>query len=167
MAAQKFLGVVSGEITQIASVDSSAGAGDGGKLVALDSTGKINPNMYDSGDSYETYTASGALSAGDFVNIFNDSGTAKVRKASSTSGFPAHGYVTAAVSDAASANVYSLDGVNSSLSGLTVGAVYWLSATGSVSTTPVVDTAGYVNQKIGIAKSATELRTDDYGYVIM
>lgn len=167
MAAQKFLGVVSGEITQIASVDSSVGAGDGGKLVALSSTGKINPNMYESGDSYETYTASGALSAGDFVNIFNDSGTAKVRKASSTSGFPAMGFVKVAVSDSGSANVYALDGVNASLSTLTVGSTYWLSTNGGASTTPVVDSAGNINQKLGIAVSATELRTDDFGYVVM
>ena len=61
---------------------SSVGAGDAGKVVALDGSGRIDPTMMPVGLGADTASiqASEALSAGDFVNIWN-SGGARVRKA--------------------------------------------------------------------------------------
>lgn len=115
--------------------------------------------------------ASEALDAGDFVNIFDDAGTAKVRKADNSNGRSADGFVTAAVTGAADATVHPLDGVNAAMTALSPGKEYWLGTAGDVIETPLDETdplnANKISQQLGKALSATELRTDDYGYVIL
>jgi len=99
MAAHKFLKNNSGVITEEAAVDSSSGAGDAGKIPALDSAGKLNANMMPTGVDIEvsTITASEDLSGGDFVNVWESTG-AKARKAdATTAGKEATGFVLAAV----------------------------------------------------------------------
>lgn len=55
-----------------------------------------------------TIAASESLSAGDFVNIWSDAGTPKVRKAdASTSGKEAVGFVLSAVTSGSQATVYT------------------------------------------------------------
>ena len=86
----------------------SAGAGDSGKLVALDGSGRIDSTMMPVGIGADTatITTSEALSAGDFVNVWDSTG-AKVRKADATvSGKEAHGFVLSAYGSSASATVY-------------------------------------------------------------
>jgi hypothetical protein len=65
--------------------------------------------------------------------------------------------------------VYPLDGINSNLSGLTPGVRYYLGTAGGVIATPLVETdagnVGSISQYLGYAKSATELVTNDDGYV--
>jgi len=60
--------------------------------------------------------------------------------------------------------------VNTAMTGLTVGAVYYLGTAGGV-ITPALDAtsaaAGSIDQKLGLATSATELATDDYDYVVL
>ena len=78
MAAKKFLRLVSGAITEIFGVQSSAGAGNAGDIVSLDDNGRIDPSMMPVGIAAPTaaITASEALADGDFVNVWNNSGTA-------------------------------------------------------------------------------------------
>lgn len=168
----KVLRRVSGRTEQYTPVQQSAGAADAGKIPALNAEGKLDPSMYDAGAGEQTLPvpASEALGAGKFVNLWNDGGTLKARLADNSNNRPADGFVKDAVSLAATATVYPLDAVNPSLTGLTVGADYYLGTAGGV-ITPALDAtsaaAGSIDQKLGKAKSATELVTDDYDYVVL
>ncbi|HEY3434245.1 MAG TPA: hypothetical protein VGK41_01195 [Solirubrobacterales bacterium] len=161
-----------GVTKQYTPVVASAGAADAGKIPALGPDGMLDPSLYEPGtDPTEPITASEALGAGKFVNKWNDAGTLKVRLADNSNGRPAHGFVRDAVSSAATATVYGLDAVNDALSGLTIAGTYYLGTAGGVIDTPLdptdVGNDGYIDQKLGIAKSATELATDDYDYVVL
>lgn len=171
--AQKFLVREGGKTKQKEATTTSAGAADAGKLPALNSAGKLDETLLPNGVGAATQIipASEALSAGVFVNIWSDAGAAKVRLADNSNGRPADGYVLTAVSPAANATVYPLDGTNSELSALTPGAEYWLGTAGAVTDTPLdennVANANKISQYIGKAKSATELITTDDGYVVL
>lgn len=145
--------------TIVNSKTSSAGAGDAGKVVALDGAGRIDSSMMPVGIGADTATivASEALSAGDFVNVWDDAGTIKVRKADATAaGKEADGFVLAAVSSAANATVY-FEGQNNQRSGLTLGARYFLSTTAGGVTTTAPTGSGNVVQYLGRAVSATAI----------
>lgn len=171
--AQSFLARVGGRLKQIAAIVTSAGAGDAGKIVALDGSGKLDASLLPSGIGANQVVApaSESLSAGDYINLFSDSGTLKARKADNSNGRPAHGYVEAAVSSAANATVKRLNTVNSHQTGLTEGNEYWLGTAGGVITAPLDATdaanANKVCQYLGIAKSATELVTVEEAPVVL
>lgn len=136
---------------------SSAGAGDSGKLVALDGSGRIDATMMPVGIGADTASiqASEALSAGDFVNIWN-SGGARVRKADATAaGKEAHGFVLAAVASGANATVY-FEGSNTGASGLTPGLVF-LQTTAGQAGAAAPSGSGNVVQRLGVATSATSV----------
>ena len=161
MAGNKFYKNASGVITEEASLQSSAGSGDAGKIVALDSTGKIDNSMMPTGIGADTkaITASEGLAAGNFVNLWSDAGTLKVRKADASGGAAKQvdGFVLAAVTSGNSATVY-FEGTNNQLSTLTLGSRYYLSGTtpgGATATAP--STAAYIIQYLGKAISATEI----------
>jgi hypothetical protein len=158
MAGDKFLYINAGTITEKVSNQASAGAGDAGKVVALDSTGRIDNTMMPVGIGADTatITASEALAAGDFVNVWNSTG-AKVRKAdASTSGKEAHGFVLAAVSSSASATVY-FEGTNTQVTGATAGVVYLSASTPGASTATAPSSTGQVVQRIGFATGTTAI----------
>jgi len=161
--AQGFIAVVSGKLKQVFGITASAGAGDAGKIPALDAGGKLDISFLPTGIGANTVpaTASEALSAGDFVNLFNNTGSLGVRKADNSNGRVAHGYVKAAVASAAAATVYRLNTTNDAKTGMTGGDEHWLGTGGATITTPLdpVTDAGKVMQYLGIAKSATELVT--------
>lgn len=173
MANQAFLARESGKTVQKRAVSQSAGAADAGKVPALDSAGRLDMTMMPVGvgPQVTVLPASEALDAGSYVNIWDDSGEAKVRKADNSNGRQADGFVLTAVTASGEATIYPPDGVNSALTGLTPGASYWLGTAGAVMATPLDATdsanANKVCQQIGKALSATELRTDDYGFVIL
>lgn len=135
----------------------SAGAADSGKLVALDANGRLSNTMMPVGFGEEitVVQASEALAAGDFVNIHNVSGAARVRKADAPTNKPAHGFVLAAVASGANATVYR-QGSNTARTGLTPASDYFLGTSGGVSTT-VPTTAGHIAQLIGVSVSATTI----------
>lgn len=138
--------------------NASAGAADAGKIAQLDAGGRLSETMMPTGIGADTTVrvASEALAAGDFVNIWNDSGVGKVRKAdATTAGKDAHGFVKTAVSSGANATVY-FEGTNDQVTGQTPGPVY-LSTTAGKSTTTAPSGSGNVVQRIGFATSATEV----------
>lgn len=140
------------------STTTSAGAGSSGKVVALDGSGRIDTTMMPVGIGADTATivASENLAAGDLVNVWNDAGTAKVRKADgTTAGKEAHGFVLSAVSSAASATVY-FEGTNTAVTGRTPGKQYLSTVAGSTTTT-APSGAGNVVQIVGFATSATTI----------
>ena len=159
MAGDKFLYYANGRAKEKAAIQSSAGAGDAGKIPALDASGRIDTTMMPVGIGADTktITASEALAAGAVVNVWQSTG-AKVRNADATAeGKEAIGFVLSSVSNGASATVY-FEGTITGLSGLTEGARYYLSAStpGAVTATPP-GSAGNVVQYIGTAISTTEL----------
>lgn len=157
MAGNKYLRNNAGVITEEASVQASAGAGDAAKIVALDASGKIDTTMMPVGIGADTatITASEALAAGDFVNVWNSTG-AKVRKAdATTSGKEAHGFVLSAVASGAAATVY-FEGTNTSVTGRTPGPQF-LATTAGTATSTAPSGAGNVVQRIGVATSTTAI----------
>lgn len=140
------------------STTSSAGVSSSGKVVALDGSGKIDSTMMPTGIGADTASvlASENLAAGDLVNIWNDTGTAKARKADATvAGKEAHGFVLSAVSSAASATVY-FEGTNTAVTGRTPGKQYLATTAGSTTVT-APSGAGNVVQIVGFATSATAI----------
>ena len=155
MAAKKFLRLINGVITEIFGVQTSAGAGNAGDLVSLDDSGRIDNSMMPVGIGADTstITASETLAAGDWVNVWNDSG-AKVRKAdATTAGKEAHGFVLAAVTSGNPATVY-FEGTNTQVTGQTPGPVYLQTTAGTGGAT-IPSASGNVVQSIGVAVSAT------------
>lgn len=156
--AQKVVRIDAGRLKEIEPNVTSAGAGDAGKLIALDAGGKIDSTLLPSGVGPETTSivSSENLAAGDWVNVWNDGGTPKVRKADATTvGKEANGFVLAGVTAPAAAAVYT-DGINNQVSGLTAG-YYWLSTTPGAETATAPSAAGNIVQILGRALSATEV----------
>ena len=156
--AEKFIELVNGEFVQNEGLVTSAGAGDAGKIPALDAAGKLDSTLMPSGIGADTKSilASETLAAGDFVNIYNNAGTPNVRKADNSNGRRAHGFVKAGAASGAQATVY-LDGSNTSVTGRTPGATQWLGTSGaSVETAP----SSGMSQQIGVAVLATDIKFD-------
>lgn len=146
-------GVLDSTITN--ATGTSAGAGSSGKLVALDGSGRIDSTMMPVGVGSDTYaiTTSEALTAGDYVNVWNSAGP-KVRKAdATTAGKEAHGYVLTGVASGATATVY-FEATNTSVTGQTAGVVFLSTTAGQGTTTPPT-TAGNIIQRIGFAVGTT------------
>lgn len=158
MAAKKLLRLVSGVITEVFGVQTSAGAGNAGDIVALRDDGTIDITMMPAGVGAQTKTvlASEALTAGNWVNVYNNAGTANVRKAdATTAGKECNGFVLSAISSGASGTVY-LSGTNNQVTGKTVGKLFLaITAGGDTATAP--SASGNIVQKIGYAVSATEV----------
>ena len=156
MAAKKLLRLIGGVITEVFGVQTSAGAANAGDLVALDDTGRIDNSMMPVGIGADTatITASETLAAGDWVNVWNDASTAKVRKAdATTAGKEVHGFVLSAVTGGNPATVY-FEGTNTQVTGQTPGPVY-LQTTAGMGGATIPSASGNVVQQVGVAVSAT------------
>ncbi len=151
----KYLTIESGDQVQELAINTSAGAADADKIIRTDAGGQIDPTFLPN-QEVTTLVSGENLAAGDIVNVYDDGGTPKVRKAdATTTGKEAWGFVKTGVTAPASATVF-FEGVVTGLTGLTAGKV-WLSTTaGQVTQTPVAAT-GNINQKVGVAISATEV----------
>lgn len=142
---------------EIASNNSSSGPGDANKIVSLNAAGEIDSTMIPSLEVLNLPTSE-TLAAGDYIYI-NGSGEATLASAAS-GGNAAIGYVKVAAVHPTTVDVY-FDGLNTALSGLTVGDQYFLS-----DTTPggITDTAPVGSNKIieslGWAINATTIQTN-------
>lgn len=133
--------------------------GHAGMSAILDSNGKWDISLMPDGVGAEVslLPAFEALSAGNFCNIFLDTGVGKARKAdNSTSAKSAHGFVLAAFGSGATATIYGISNKNHQLSGLTIGADYWLGTGGGVSATSPTANNSWV-QHLGVAETATRM----------
>jgi hypothetical protein len=140
------------------SVVESAGSGDSGKLPALDATGKLDLSFMPEGVKPDTVevVAFEALAAGDFVNVYNASGTAKCRKANATAvGKEAHGFVIEAFDADETATIY-FEGTNNFVAGLSHGPVF-LSTTGGLATSTAPAGSGNIVQRIGFSVTDTSM----------
>lgn len=168
MAATKFLRLIGGAITEVFGVQSSAGAANAGDLVALDDTGRLHNSMMPVGIGADTASlvASEAIAAGDWINVWNDTGTAKMRKADATvAGKEADGFVLAAVTSSASGTAY-FEGTNTQVTGQTPGAVYLQTTAGTGGAT-IPSASGNVVQRLGTAVSATAVNFERGAPVVL
>jgi len=156
----KYLTNSSGTVTEVATLVTSAGAGDSGKIPSLDAAGHLDTSFMPTGIGADTaaITASEALAAGDLVSIWNSTG-AKVRKAdASTAGKEAHGFVLSSVSSSGTATVY-FEGSNTGVTSLTPG-VQYLSTTPGIASATAPSGSGNVVQRVGFATAAAALNFD-------
>lgn len=168
MAAKKFLRLVNGVLNEVFGVQTSAGAGNAGDLVSLDDSGRIDNSMMPVGIGADTatITASEGLAAGDWINVWNDGGAAKVRKADATAaGKEAHGFVLSAVTSGNPATVY-FEGTNTQVTGQTPGPVY-LQTTAGAGAATVPSASGNVVQQVGVAVSATAVNFERNAPVVL
>lgn len=161
MAGNKYLerDAATGRVTERLSADSSAGAGDAGRIVALNAAGEIDPSMLPPGVSNAEIIEVGvAVATNSLVEVYNDLGTPKIRPASGNPANlqPAVGWVDAAYIATDLALVFFDGQVGGT--GFTPGQrVYLASSTpadGIVTTTPVTG-AGAAHQFVGRAVSTT------------
>lgn len=105
--------------------------------------------------------ATEAIAAGGLVNLFASGGAIAVRNANATdSTKPCDGFCSqvGGLALGAVGEIILNDGVNSNLSGLTVGTRYYLSTTNGLLTSSPPVAAGNLQQSIGIALATTTLR---------
>lgn len=157
MASNLFLSIQSGVTKLLTAISSSSGVADANKIVATGSDGRIDNTLMPVGIGVDTKTfpSSENLSAGNYVNIWDDTGTLKVRKADASNGRAANGFVLAAVTSPNNATVY-LRGENTQVSGRSIGPV-WLSNTvaGEGTQTPPTYNTGDIMQILGFSTAAT------------
>lgn len=162
---QKFIGLVSGKLKQIAAIAVSAGAGDAGKMIAAGTDGKLHESFLPAGIGANSVgaVASEAIAAGKLVNLWVDAGVTKVRLADNSNRREAWGYLKEGVDSNATATVYRLNTVMQGHTGLTVGTDYWLGTAGGVIDVPLdaaeAENVGKLSHYIGKAISATEIAT--------
>ena len=160
--ADKPIQLVNGKQTEVEATVVSTGVGEAGDVVALDPSGKLDPSVLPTGIGADVAVLPSTenLSAGDYVNIFDDGGTPSVRLADSTNGRDAHGFVTEVVTAPANATIF-FEGSNANLSGLTAGDRQYLDAAGAPTNVPPSTAGGdTISQFLGIAVNATTINTD-------
>lgn len=156
----KYFADVSGIMTEVTPISTSAGAGDASKIPQTDSTGRLDISFMPVGVGAEVTVAASSenLSAGNFVNLYNNAGAINVRKADATGATkPAYGFVLAGVTSPANATVYSISNKNTAVSALTVGSIYYLDTTAGAINTTAPSASGNIVQKIGIAETAAAI----------
>ncbi len=159
MAVDQYTTIVNGRIQRATPTVVSAGAGNEGDIVALGTDGRLDLTVMPVNilPDVKSIVSSENLTAGNLVNVWNDGGTVKVRKAdSTTSGKEAIGFLLTGVNAPVAATVY-FEGINTALSGLTSGSRYYLSTTAGTITDTPPNAAGNVLQYVGLAISTTEL----------
>ena len=159
MAANKYLKNVSGVPTEVVATQVSAGVANANQIVALNAQGLLDTSVMPVGIGADTasVTASEAIAAGAFVNVWSNAGAFAIRNADNTvAGKEAHGFVLSAVASAAVGNVY-FAGNNNAVTGQTPGNVYLGTVGGSVVVGSLPTAAGSVQQIIGEATSATSI----------
>lgn len=159
MASPKVIKVgAAGALTQETTVQ-VGGVGSADKIPALDSGGKLDLTMMPTGvmDEVDSITASENLSSGDFVNLHDVGGSVRARKADGSANKPADGFVLAAVTSGQPADVY-YDGMNSAVTGQTIGTVFLSDTTAGQATSTLATGAGHIHQTLGKAISPTAIR---------
>ncbi len=168
MTSNRFLTVLSSGIKSlVTAISASAGAADANKIIATDSSGRIDSTLMPVGVGLNTVSIQAVenLAAGDFGNIHDVTGSQRVRKADASNARFANCFVLSAVTSGQNATCY-LQGLNTALSGMTTGQIRFLSATtaGGHSATPPA-TANQIIQELGTAISPTSLNFEFNDYI--
>lgn len=158
----KYIALLNGIETEVPGTVTGGTTAQAGDIPALDPTGRLHPSLMPVGVGADaaSLTAHENLAAGAVVYIRSDGTAANATAA--VNGFGAKGFVLASVTAGQTALVY-FEGRNTSLSGLTPGARYYLSDTtpGAIMATPIDNVgsgnAGKLHQFVGTAITATSL----------
>jgi len=171
MATKKYLIVnpsTGPAITQESTVDSSAGAGDSGKIPSLDAGGKLHTSFMPTGFGADTRTVTAGenLAAGDLIYL--DSAGEAFKADANSEAKEAIGFVLASVTAAATGTVYFGSGIITGLTGLTAGARYFLSAStaGGISTSKPTGASDII-QQAGFALSTTEFYFEPQSAILL
>lgn len=150
-----------GNPAEEAPIQVSAGVASAGKHIAANAAGLVDSTFLPT-ETIMTLPTSETVNAGAQINVYSNAGVFTMRNADNTNGRPAHGFIAAQVSSGNNGTAFLFKGQNSALSGLTVGAVYFLGTAGAVITSANIPAAGsgYLLQSVGIAQSATTLVQD-------
>ena len=152
--------------TIVNSKTSSAGAGDSGKLPALDAAGRLDNSFMPVGIGADTkQITTSEALAAGDFVNIWNSTGAKARKADATTEKPAHGFVLAAVGSGAAATVY-FEGMNTGVTGQTPGTVF-LSTTAGIASGTAPSGSGNIVQRLGVAVSATEINFEAKDYIVL
>ena len=155
-----FIDLVNGIPKRIYAILHSTGVPDANKLIRLDDTGSLSNTVLPVGivADTEAVVTSETLVANDLVQIFDDVGTPKARKADATAinKFQAVGFVVDNFNVAETALVY-FEGRITGLSGLLAGTNMYLSETPGQATSTAPSTPEAIVQRIGQAVSATTI----------
>ena len=143
---------------QKAATQTSAGGANANEIVALDAAGLLDSTLFPPGvgPDAKSITAGENITAPAMVNIYDDAGTLKARRADYSNGREVIGYIKDNATSGAAVTVY-FDGISTGHSALTIGANYYISTLGTVTTTPATSGASCILQKIGKGYSATEI----------
>ena len=167
MALEKYLRENAGQLEEKNPVQ-TGGGGSAEQIIATDSNGLLDASFLPPGSEIDVATieASETLSAGDFVNI-HDSGGVKVRKAdASDPAKKADGFILAGVTSGANADVY-FEGRNTAKTGMTIGAVQFISTTPGQTTETAPSGSGNIVQIVGKSYSATNMTTENLGGITL
>lgn len=155
MAGDKYLYNNAGVTTEKAAIQSSAGAGDAGKIPALDAAGLLDITMMPVGIGADTASLSTAetIASGDLVYINGSGAVAKADNTDNTKN--AMGFCPVGGTHPTTVTVY-FEGKNTALSGMTPGAKQYLGTNGGRTET-APSAAGNAVQCVGRAIDATTL----------
>jgi len=155
---QTFLTLINGEFNVASGIQSTAGVSDAGQMLVTNDYGQLDSTFIS--DTKQILTSNN-LEAGDFINVWNNSGIATVRLACAISKTTqAHGFVLESYITGDIATVY-FSGSNSSIVSATPGNVYLSLTPGKFSSTIInpndIANSGNIIQKLGIATSSTNI----------
>jgi hypothetical protein len=155
---QKFLTLTNGEFSLDNGIQATTGISNAGQVIVSDASGHLDPSFIS--DTKLIVTTS-SLAAGQYVNVWNNSGVANARLASAVSfSLQAHGFVLASYNVGDTATVY-FSGANTAITGAVPGNVFLSKTPGGFSSTPPdstdINNSGNIIQKIGIATSSTNI----------
>jgi hypothetical protein len=150
----KFLTRIAGVLQQATAIGASAGVADANKIVATDATGRVHSSLMPSGIGADTssLTATEAIPAGSYVNIWLNGGTPSIRLADNSNNRPANGFVLTAVANAATGTVYRT-GRNTG-DGSALGVRYLGTAGQSIAAASLPTAAGSIVQVLGVSDSS-------------
>ena len=154
MAGAKFLRNVAGTPTEVRGVQTSTAD----EIVALDTNGLLDPTMFPAGigGSVVNMEVGIGVTAGDFVNIYNNT-TIMCRPANATDATkPCHGFVLTTEIATAFVDVY-FEGINTAATASTLGAIQFLAVTDGDSVGTAPSAAGNIVQRVGVAHSLTAI----------
>jgi len=158
MAIQKFLAMVNGIRQELAAgKSSSTGATDADVVICANSQGKLDESFLPVGIGADVgnIVASENLTAGDVVNVWDDAGTFKVRKAVATGvATSAMGFVKGSFSSGQTASVY-FEGSNANVTGLSAGRLFLSASTPGAVTNTAPTGAGNIVQEVGFSTTTT------------
>jgi len=163
MAIQKILVIdANGDVAEYTPVETSAGSADGGKFGVLNTaTGRFDISMMPAELEVETLDlpCSENVSAGDYLNVWNDTGTLKFRKADASAiGKKADFYTLESKTTGQTVRGHK-GGLNNQVTGKTAGDEQFLSDStpgGTVTKANIPTTTNHIRQYLGKA-TATDV----------